>query len=112
MWVPLSELKESNPIETAEYVKAMGIDDQPAFSWRVPHTLQHTRRILKAMKKIYLRTTQKYGIELPHTVERAHREDELNEAKASHPHLHGYKTLRLTEYMSQHARVVAMSMGL
>ena len=25
MWVPLSELKESNPIETAEYAKAMGM---------------------------------------------------------------------------------------
>jgi hypothetical protein len=33
MWVPLSELKESNPIETAKYAKAMGIDDKPAFSW-------------------------------------------------------------------------------
>ena len=71
MWVPLSELKESNPIETAEYAKAMGIDDEPAFSWWVPHTLQRTRRILKAMKKRYFRTTQKYGIELPHTVKPA-----------------------------------------
>jgi hypothetical protein len=32
MWVPLSELKESNPIETAKYANAMGIEDQPAFS--------------------------------------------------------------------------------
>ena len=38
MWVPLSELKESNPIETAEYAKAMGTDDKPAFSWWVSHT--------------------------------------------------------------------------
>ena len=71
MWVPLKDLKEANPIETAEYARAVGLEDQPAFSWWVPHTLRRAKRILKAMKKRYFRTNQKYGIELPHTVERA-----------------------------------------
>ena len=39
MWVPLKDLKEANPIETAEYARAVGLEDQPAFSWWVPHTL-------------------------------------------------------------------------
>ena len=31
-WVPLKDLKESNPIEIAEYVIARGISDEPAFA--------------------------------------------------------------------------------
>ena len=59
MWVPLNELKEAQPIETAEYARAMGLEDQPAFSWWVSRTLRRARRILKAMKKRYFRTNQK-----------------------------------------------------
>jgi hypothetical protein len=40
MWVPLNELKEAQPIETAEYARAMGLEDQPAFSWWVSRTLR------------------------------------------------------------------------
>jgi hypothetical protein len=32
-WVKLAELKESYPIELAEYAKARGIADEPAFAW-------------------------------------------------------------------------------
>ena len=39
-WVPLVELKESNPIEVAEYAVANIIDDQPAFKWWVPKVLR------------------------------------------------------------------------
>jgi hypothetical protein len=35
MWVPLSTLKESNRIETAEYARAAGLEDEPAFAWWV-----------------------------------------------------------------------------
>jgi hypothetical protein len=31
-WVPLLDLKESNPIEVAEYAVARGIDREPAFA--------------------------------------------------------------------------------
>jgi hypothetical protein len=43
MWAPLKDVKEANPIETAEYAKAMGLDDKPAFAWWVPHTLRQTK---------------------------------------------------------------------
>ena len=36
----LTDLKESNPIEIAEYVIARGISDEPAFAWWVPYTLR------------------------------------------------------------------------
>ena len=32
-WVKLKDLKESHPVEVAEYAKAHGIDDKPAFIW-------------------------------------------------------------------------------
>ena len=38
-WVPLKELKASNPAELAEYVVANRIQDEPAFSWWVKDVL-------------------------------------------------------------------------
>jgi hypothetical protein len=33
-WIPLKDLKESNPVETAEYYAvASQISDEPAFAW-------------------------------------------------------------------------------
>jgi hypothetical protein len=71
MWVDLKDLKEANPIELSHYAVANDLDQLPAFSWWVPHTLRKCKRTLKAMKTQYFRTNQKYGIELPHSVARA-----------------------------------------
>jgi hypothetical protein len=35
-WVPLKDLKESNPIEVAEFAVAQNIQHEPAFMWWVP----------------------------------------------------------------------------
>jgi len=70
-WEQLKELKESNPIEVAEYAAANNIASEPAFAWWVPYTLRKRDRVIKAVKKRYFRTFQKFGIELPKTVERA-----------------------------------------
>ena len=32
-WIPLKDLKESNPIEVADFAKLKGISDEPAFCW-------------------------------------------------------------------------------
>ena len=32
-WLPLKDLKEFNPFEVAEFVKAGGLDKKPAFKW-------------------------------------------------------------------------------
>jgi hypothetical protein len=39
-WERLADLKESNPIEVAEFAVAHGLQDQPAFIWWVPYTLK------------------------------------------------------------------------
>ena len=70
-WVKLSELKESHPVETAEFAKSRGIDDEPAFAWWVPHTLRKRNAIISAMKVRLRKTTHKYGIEIPTSVDHA-----------------------------------------
>ena len=70
-WVSLKALKESNPIEVAEYARANLIDKSPAFRWWVPHVLQKRDRIVSKIKSKYWRTTHKFGIRLPKTAAEA-----------------------------------------
>jgi hypothetical protein len=46
-WVKLAELKDSYPIELAEFAKALSIADESAFAWWVPHTLRRRNAILR-----------------------------------------------------------------
>ena len=72
----LKELKESNPIEVAEYAVANRIADEPAFAWWVPQVLRRRNRIISKVKSRYWKTTHKFGIRLPKTVEEALQIDE------------------------------------
>ena len=78
-WIPLKDLKESHPVEVAEFSKARGIDDEPAFAWWVPYTLRKRDIILAAVKQRVRKTTRKYGIEIPRSVEHAIEIDRKNE---------------------------------
>jgi hypothetical protein len=65
-WVALKDLKDSDPIKVAEYAVNMKIASEPAFAWwGVPHTLKKCHMMIKAMKKLYFKREQKYGIDLP-----------------------------------------------
>ena len=66
-WERLADLKESNPIEVAEFAVAQGLHDEPAFLWWVPYTLKRCARILAAVNKHYHKCTHKFGIEVPKT---------------------------------------------
>ena len=77
-WIPLSVMKESNPIEVAEFAVAKGINDEPAFCWWVPYTLRKRDKIISAVKARVKRTTHKYGVEIPRTVKEAYALDEKN----------------------------------
>ena len=70
-WVPLKDLKISNPIELAEYAVANKIDHEPAFNWWVQRTLKIRHRIVNKVKSKYWDTTHKFGIRLPKTVTEA-----------------------------------------
>ena len=45
-WLPLKTLKETNPVQVAEYAKANKIDAEPAFDWWVPVVLRRKTRII------------------------------------------------------------------
>ena len=75
----LKDLKESNPIEVADYVTAPNIQDEPAFAWWVPFTLQKRDRIITAVKYCDRKATHKYGIEIPTSVEHAEDIDKMNQ---------------------------------
>ena len=51
---------------------------QPAFKWWVPHTLNKRQVLLAALKKRIRKTTHKYGIEIPTSVEHAFELDKKN----------------------------------
>ena len=36
-WIPFKDVKESNPLETADYAMSRDIDSEPAFAWWVKH---------------------------------------------------------------------------
>ena len=77
-WIPLKDLKESHPCETAEFAKARGIADEPAFAWWVPYTLRKRDIILSKVKARIRKTTHKYGIEIPTSVTHALEIDDKN----------------------------------
>ena len=52
-WERLADLKESNPVEVAEYAAAQGIAHEPAFAWWVPFTLRKRNRIIAAINRHY-----------------------------------------------------------
>jgi hypothetical protein len=70
-WLPLADLKESYPVQVAEYAVNNKIATEPAFAWWVPHVLKKRDRIIKTVKKRYWKRTHKFGIELPHSVQDA-----------------------------------------
>ena len=62
-WEKLSDLKESHPVQVAEYAVAQGIAHEPAFNWWVTHVLRKRDRIVAAVKKrnvLYLKKTHKF----------------------------------------------------
>ena len=61
-WETLKDLKESYPVEVAQYAVNNKIASEPAFYWWVNHVLRRKDRILAKVKSKYWETTHKYGI--------------------------------------------------
>ncbi len=65
-WESLKDLKESHPLEMAEYAVAQDIQHEPAFNWWVPQVLRLRARIISLVKKrkmSYLKKNMKFGID-------------------------------------------------
>ena len=70
-WETLSSVKESNPVELAEYAVSQGIDDEPAFVWWIPFTLKKRERIISSVNERFKLQRHKFGIEIPTSVKNA-----------------------------------------
>ncbi len=55
----------------AEYAGANILVSEPAFQWWVPYTLKKRDCIIKSIKKQYFQKIERFGLELPKSVERA-----------------------------------------
>ena len=78
-WISLTDIKQSNPIEVAEFAVAAGLSKEPAFNWWALKTLKRRDRIIKRLKVQRVRKGRmKFGIEIPGTVEQAKKLDMAN----------------------------------
>eukprot|EP00804_Cyclotella_cryptica_P019304 CCRYP_006183-RA/>CCRYP_006183-RA protein AED:0.20 eAED:0.20 QI:0/0/0/1/0/0/5/0/657 len=74
-WQKLSDLKESHPLQVAEFAVAAQIADEQAFNWWVSWVLKKRDRIISLVEHRsahYHKHTHKYGIEIPKSVEEAY----------------------------------------
>ena len=71
-WLPLLQVKESIPVELAEYSVAQKINKEPAFNWWVNKTVRKCDRIIgKIGARKSRKPNMKFGIEIPRSVEEA-----------------------------------------
>jgi len=70
-WLPLKDLKDSYPVELAEYAVGNALTHEPAFNWWVRKVLRKRDRIISKVKSRYWKTTHKYGCRVPKSVEEA-----------------------------------------
>ena len=61
-WISIKDMKESNPVETADFSKAHNIDDELMFVWWVPYTLRKRDVIICKIKYRIRKTNRKYGV--------------------------------------------------
>ena len=77
-WEKLKDIKDSYPINLAEYAHQTRIAKEPAFAWWVPHVLKKKHLIISKVKSKYWTRTHKFGIKVPKTVQEAISLDRAN----------------------------------
>mmetsp|Transcript_2147 Transcript_2147/g.3294 ORF Transcript_2147/g.3294 Transcript_2147/m.3294 type:complete len:1178 (+) Transcript_2147:1032-4565(+) len=70
-WISLKEMKNSNPVEVAQYAIDNRIDHEAAFDWWARDILKKKQRLIKMSQSHRLRTGYKFGLRVPNTVEEA-----------------------------------------
>ena len=77
-WIPMDVVKDSNPIELAEYSVSRGIAQEPAFAWWVPRILKKRNLLIKKLKSKHYKTNLKFGLKVPQSVAEAYEIDREN----------------------------------
>ena len=70
-WAPLKYLKESNPVDIAEYVVGNRIYEEAAFDWWVTYNLKKRDHRTAKVIACFLKKSYKFGVEVPISVEEA-----------------------------------------
>jgi hypothetical protein len=78
-WERLTDLKESNPVEVAEYAVAKSLLEAPAFVWWDPHVLKKRSIIIASVTKRCHKRTRQFGIEVHKRWDDCVRLDKENE---------------------------------
>ena len=68
-WIPLKNLKASNPVELAKYEAGNRLYVEPAFKWWVRDVLIRRNRIIDKVKAKYWRTAHKFGIRVTKSID-------------------------------------------
>jgi hypothetical protein len=76
-WNKLKDIKDSYPVEMAEYAVENRISEEPAFAWWTKTALRRRDRITSKTQRHWLKT-HKYGIRVPRTVKEAFEIDAEN----------------------------------
>ena len=78
----MRDLKESHPLQVAEFAFAANIADEPAFNWWVGWVLKKRDSIISLVKRRrtarYLQRDYKFGVEIPKSVTAALALDKKN----------------------------------
>ena len=77
-WIPLRDLKESNPIEVEEYAVRASISNEPAFAWWVGSKIKRKNKLIKQVRHRLVKKIFKFGIKIPNSVEEALSLDQEN----------------------------------
>ena len=75
-WQKLADLKESHPVEVAEYSISQDLQSEPALNWWVTHVIKKRDVIISLVKKRsarYLKKMHKFGVWLPKSVQEAYK---------------------------------------
>ena len=75
---PLKDIKESNPVDIAEYIVGNRIFEEAAFAWWVPYTLKKRDHIIAKAKARLLKKYHKFGVEVLNSVEKLYKLDQKN----------------------------------
>ena len=74
-WIPLKDMKESYPIEMAEFAVSMDLVESPAFKWWVPYVLRKRDQIIARVQHRLVKKSFKYGHSVPSNVQEAYALD-------------------------------------
>jgi len=70
-WEKLTDLKEANPIKTAEYAVSKGSIEESAFNWWVLYTLKKCDFIISTIRARFIQQDYKFGIKVPANIKEA-----------------------------------------